>query len=141
MGFPFIVLGWMISEKKSKLHDISLRKTVMALLMTAALFVLEILAVVVTGVARSIVITIFLYPLVALIFILCLKIPMARYERAAAYCGAMSGIIYFIHPLVIFLLDRAGIVGNKMQFLLTTAICALLSGTVVFCQRRGRKTW
>lgn len=138
MGFPFVVLGWMISEKKDRLLSISMRKTIIALLVSFALFVLEILAVVVTGLARSIVITVFLYPLVVLIFILCLKLPLVKYKKLGAYCGTMSGIVYFIHPLIILLLDKAGIVGNKQQFLLTTAICILLSGSVVFCQQRWK---
>lgn len=139
MGFPFVVLGWLISEKKIQLLNIPLWKTVAAFLLNFALFVLEIFTVVVTGAARSIVITVFLYPLVALIFILCLKLPMAKYNKFAAYCGDMSGIVYFIHPLVILLLDRAGTDSNKMQFLLTMTICILLSGTVAFFQQQGRK--
>lgn len=138
MGFPFVVLGWMISVKKDRLLSISLRKIVAALLVTFALFVLEILTVVVTGFARSIVMTAFLYPLVALIFILCLRLPMVKYERFGTYCGVMSAIIYFMHPLVILLLDKAGVVGSKPQFLLTTFICILLSGSVVLCRQRWK---
>lgn len=139
MGFPFIVLGWVISEKKIGLLSISFSRTIIALLITFVLFVLEIFAVTVTGMARSVVITFFLYPLVALVFVVCLKHPMVKYEKLGTYCGTMSGFIYFIHPLVILLLKRVGIVANKLQFLLTTTLCVLLSAIVAFCQLKGRR--
>lgn len=138
MGFPFVALGWLISEKKNRLLNIPLSRITIAALVTFVLFALEILIVVVTGAARSVVVTVFLYPLVALIFILCLKHPMPEYKRLGIYCGEMSGIIYFMHPLVILVLEKAGIVNNKLHFLLTMVTCILFSGVVVMLRKRSK---
>lgn len=67
MGFPFTALGWMISEGKLKLR-ISKKHLLFATTLVALLFVAEIVAVTVTGMSRTIEITVFLYPLLFLCF-------------------------------------------------------------------------
>ena len=71
MGFPFTALGWIISEEKLKLR-ISKKHLLFATTLVAMLFVAEIVAVTVTGMSRTIEITVFLYPLLFLLFQICL---------------------------------------------------------------------
>lgn len=132
MGLPFIVLGWMIAEEKERIANITIERTVRTLIVIAGAYITEIAAVVLTGVARSVVITVFLYPLVAILFILCLKCPLIRYKKLGRYCGSMSGIIYFIHPLVVLLLMKVEVTDGKLLFVLTTLSCLVISSVTVW---------
>lgn len=136
MGFPFILLGMMISKRKDALEDVPVCKIFICLVITAVLFVAEILVVVITGIAQSIVITIFLYPLVALLFVMCLKQPLQQYKRLGAYCRSMANTLYFIHPLIILVLGKTVAPGNMLLFILTTVICLLIGVPVAYCKQR-----
>lgn len=75
MGFPFTALGWTISQGQLKLH-IPKKYLLIATMLVALLFVAEIIIVTVTGMSRSIEITVFLYPLLFLLFQICLAYPI-----------------------------------------------------------------
>lgn len=135
MGLPFIVLGWMIASKKDRVVKMPIIRIGTVLIVTAVVYMMEIAGVVLTGVARSVVVTAFLYPLVTMIFILCLKCPLIRYKKLGRYCGSMSGIIYFIHPLVILLLMKVEVTDGKLLFVLTTLSCLVISSVTVWIRQ------
>ena len=124
MGFPFTVLGWTISEGKPKI-TLSRKQLLRSTALIAFLFVAEIIAITCTGMSKSVVITVFLYPLIFLIFKLCLVYPLADKAGLASTCKDAANFIYYWHPIIILVLRRA-IDANFPLFLATTAICLLL---------------
>lgn len=124
MGFPFTALGWTISENTTRLRLTGRKLLSMTVLMTV-LFVVEIVVVTTTGLSKTVVITIFLYPLVYLLFQLCLAYPLMGKSEIALACRDTANFTYFWHPLVILALDKL----IRMRFLLfaaTTAVCLIL---------------
>lgn len=130
MGIPFVVLGWTIAEGRLKTHFTRRTSSVAALGVTAIIFVIEIVVVTITGISRSIVITIFLYPLLYLIFQLCLAYPLASQTPIAFKCKSVANFTYFWHPVAILFLRE--IIHNR--FLLFTAVSAacILLGYVFY---------
>lgn len=124
MGFPFTALGWMISEGKLKLR-ISKKHLLFATTLVALLFVAEIVAVTVTGMSRTIEITVFLYPLLFLLFQICLVYPLEGKGKIASACRDTANFTYFWHPVVILALRKV-VNANFFLFTITTAICLLL---------------
>ena len=124
MGFPFTALGWMISEGKLKLR-ISKKHLLFATTLVALLFVAEIVAVTVTGMSRTIEITVFLYPLLFLLFQICLVYPLEGKGKIASACRDTANFTYFWHPVVILVLRKV-VNANFFLFTITTAICLLL---------------
>lgn len=74
MGLPFTVLGWVISEDRPK-FSLTRKRLLFTTGLIAALFVAEIITVTVLGVSKTIVITIFLYPLLFFFLICAWHIP------------------------------------------------------------------
>ena len=124
MGFPFTALGWTISEGKLKLH-IPKKHLLFAATLVALLFVAEIVAVTVAGMSRTIEITVFLYPLLFLLFQICLAYPLEGKSKLASACRNTANFTYFWHPLVIFALRRV-VNANFLLFAITAAVCLLL---------------
>lgn len=124
MGSPFTVLGWTISEDKLRI-TLTRRQLRFAAGLIAALFAAESIAVAVSGVSRTIVITAFLYPLLLLLFNLCLAYPCKKQKRLAAVCKDTANIVYFWHPAVILMLSQI-IADSFLLFLVTTVICLLI---------------
>lgn len=139
MGFPFTALGWMISEGKLKLC-ISKKHLLFATTLVALLFVAEIVAVTVTGMSRTIEITVFLYPLLFLLFQICLVYPLERKSDLASSCRDTANFTYFWHPLVILALRRV-VNANFLLFTITTAICLLLGFGYHSLKNRRRLTY
>ena len=121
MGFPFTALGWVISERKLKLH-ISKKHLLFVIALVALLFVSEIIAVTVTGMSRTIEITLFLYPLLFLLFQICLAYPLEGKSKLASACRDTANFTYFWHPLVILALRKTIDVGFLL-FVITAAVC------------------
>lgn len=139
MGFPFTALGWMISEGKLKLR-ISKKHLLFATTLVALLFVAEIVAVTVTGMSRTIEITVFLYPLLFLLFQICLVYPLERKSDLASSCCDTANFTYFWHPLVILALRRV-VNANFLLFTITTVICLLLGFGYHSLKNRRRLTY
>lgn len=125
MGFPFTALGWTISQEKLKLH-IPKKNLLFAAMLVALLFVAEIIIVTVAGMSRSIETTVFLYPLLFLLFQICLAYPLEWKSRLASFCRDTAYFTYFWHPLIILVLRRV-VDANFLLFVITTAVCLLLS--------------
>lgn len=124
MGFPFTALGWVISEGKLKLH-IFKNHLLFATALVTLLFIAEIVIVTVTGMSRSIEITVFLYPLLFLLFQICLAYPIEWKSRLASFCRDTAYFTYFWHPLIILVLRRV-VDANFLLFVITTTACLLL---------------
>lgn len=125
MGFPFTALGWTISEGKLKLH-ISKKPLLFATTLVALLFVAEIVAVTVTGMSRTIEITVFLYPLLFLLFQICLAYPLEGKSKLASACRDTANFTYFWHPIVILALNK--LIGMGFLLFAATAAVCLISG-------------
>ena len=139
MGFPFTALGWMISEVKLKLH-IPKKHLLLAATLVSLLFVAEIVAVTVTGMSRTIEITVFLYPLLFLLLQICLAYPLEKKSRLASGCRDAANFTYFWHPLVIIALRRV-LDANFLLFAITTAVCLLLGFGYHSLKNRRRLTY
>ena len=139
MGFPFTALGWIISEEKLKLR-ISKKHLLFATTLVALLFVAEIVTVTVTGMSRTIEITVFLYPLLFLLFQICLAYPLERKSDLASACRDTANFTYFWHPLVILALRKV-VNANFFLFTITTAICLLLGFGYHSLKNRRRLTY
>lgn len=124
MGFPFTALGWTISQGQLKLH-IPKKYLLIATMLVALLFVAEIIIVTVTGMSRSIEITVFLYPLLFLLFQICLAYPIEWKSRLASFCRDIAYFTYFWHPLIILVLRRV-VDANFLLFVITTTACLIL---------------
>lgn len=124
MGFPFTALGWIISENTTRLR-LAGRRLLLMTVLTGVFFVAEIIAVTITGLSKTVVITVFLYPLLYLLFQICLAYPLSEKSELALSCRDTADFTYFWHPIVILALDRL----IKMRLLLfaaTTAVCLIL---------------
>lgn len=139
MGFPFTVLGWVISERKLKLH-ISKKHLLFVTALAALLFVSEIIVVTVTGMSRTIEITLFLYPLLFLLFQICLAYPLEGKSKPASACRDTANFTYFWHPLVILALRRV-VDANFFLFAITTVVCLLLGFGYHSLKNRRRHTY
>lgn len=136
MGFPFTALGWMISEGKLKLR-ISKKHLLFATTLVALLFVAEIVAVTVTGMSRTIEITVFLYPLLFLLFQICLVYPLERKSDLASSCRDTANFTYFWHPLVILALNK--LIGMEFLLFAATAAVCLVSGIGYHSLKKHRR--
>ena len=125
MGFPFTALGWIISKEKLKLR-ISKKHLLFATTLVALLFVAEIVSVTVTGMSRTIEITVFLYPLLFLLFQICLAYPLERKSDLASACRDTANFTYFWHPIVILALNK--LIGMGFLLFAATAAVCLISG-------------
>ena len=139
MGFPFTALGWSISEGKLKLH-IPKKQLLFTATLVTLLFVAEIIAVTVTGMSRTIEITLFLYPLLFLLFQVCLAYPLEGESKLASACRDTANFTYFWHPLVILALRRVVNV-NFFLFTITTVVCLLLGFGYHSLKNRRRLTY
>lgn len=108
--------------------------------LVALLFVAEIVTVTVTGMSRTIEITVFLYPLLFLLFQICLAYPLERKSDLASACRDTANFTYFWHPLVILALRKV-VNANFFLFTITTAICLLLGFGYHSLKNRRRLTY
>ena len=127
MGFPFTALGWTISEGKLKLR-ISDKQLLIVTILTALLFAAEIIAVTVTGMARTIEITVFLYPLLFLLFRNCLTYPFEEKSRLASACRDAANFTYFWHPLFILALQKVFDKDKGLLLCAVTTVSCLIFG-------------
>lgn len=70
------------------------------------LWLAEIILVTHLNWSNNIVITVGLYPLVVITLSLLLEYPCSRYEQLAEKCHALADFTYYVHPLVIFVLQK-----------------------------------
>lgn len=120
MGLPFFMVGYLIYEIREIPKNINI-----TIMITAILFILEIVIVNKFKLQRDIVITFFLYPLVLQLFMLCLKYPLEN-VKFKINIGKLSSFIYFVHPLIIFILSKF-ILGKTILYFVTCCISTLIA--------------
>ena len=138
MGFPFIMLGWTIAEKKEKGFSVG-KRSFPVLVVVAVLFVAEIVAVTVSSVSRSVEITAALYLLIFLIMELCFACPLMPFVREAAVCKTTATVMYYVHPIVILLLHKA-IKSNFLLFAAVSAVCLILGFACFILMKKKRES-
>ncbi|WP_455544270.1 acyltransferase family protein [Intestinibacter sp.] len=124
MGLPFFMLGYLLNKIKTFKH---IKKI---LLLNIILFVIEIIIVNKFGLQNSIVISVFLYPLVATIFLTCVKNPMMNYGRYANISRLLSSFIYYIHPIIILLISNLKL-SQTFTYLLTCFVSTALGLLII----------
>lgn len=125
MGFPFVALGWALAEGKMKFRP-SLKQLLIVTALTAVLFVIEIIVVTITNMSRTVEITVFLYPLLFLLFQVCLAYPAADKRKLASACRDIANFTYFWHPLFILALSR--VIEVKFLLFVVTTVTSLFFG-------------
>lgn len=128
----------MISENTTRLR-LTGRKLLSMTVLMAMLFVAEIIVVTITGLSKTVVLTIFLYPLLYLLFRICLTYPFSDKSELALACRDVANFTYFWHPLVILALDK--LIGMRLLlFAATTAVCLILGFGYHSLKNRRRPT-
>lgn len=136
MGFPFVALGWALSEGKMKFRP-SLKQLLIATALTAVLFVIEIIVVTITNMSRTVEITVFLYPLLFLLFQVCLAYPAADKRKLASACRDTANFTYFWHPLFILALSR--VIEVKFLLFVVTTVTSLFFGLCYHFLKKRKK--
>lgn len=111
MGLPFFMLGYFIHLINDKLDEIKNNTLIKLLILTIACFILEILLVILLNVQNNIIITLFLYPLVGVVLMLCLRNPMHNISCYANYFKYVANCTYYAHPLF---MTAISIISNKI---------------------------
>ncbi|WMJ85821.1 acyltransferase family protein [Anaerocolumna sp. MB42-C2] len=104
MGLPFYILGYWINIFENK---ISIKKLNIKLIICIVMFLLEIYFVVNFKIQKSIVITIFLYVLLAFVMIFLLKHPFFEKSKSARIMRGIGNFIFYTHPLYIMIITKA----------------------------------
>lgn len=130
MGLPFFMVGYLIYYIKEVPKNINF-----TIIITAILFVLEIVIINKFDLQKDIVITFFLYPFVVQIFMLCLKYPLENI-KPKINIGKLSSFIYFVHPLIIFILGKS-ILGQTLLYFVTCFVSTLVA--LIFIKLDNKK--
>ena len=101
MGFPFFVSGIFLNIPQS------LQNTKKRWLLSLIGFLTEIAFVVGLRLQSSIVVTVFLYPLVIYTVKMLLWYPMPQYEKLGRITRSLASYTYYVHVLVIWVITEA----------------------------------
>ena len=133
MGLPFFLLGYIIIKLYPKLDKIKSKVLILAFCLIFALFLAEIFIGKALNLQANIIMTVFLYPLLALVLILCLRYPLPQWELTARFCKVSANFMYYSHPLYMFIMSRAFTrlfdltLSGTAEFLLTCLLTVLSS--------------
>lgn len=105
MGLPFFMLGYFIQSINHKIYKIKNVILIKLLMLTIFFFILEIVFVNLLDIQENIVITVFLYPLTGIVFMLCLKNPMYNISNYSNYFKYTANFTYYAHPLFIIVIS------------------------------------
>lgn len=112
MALPFFMMGYFLPK-------ISDSKISIKVVLTAVLFVGEIIVVNMLGLNVNIIETIFLYIFLVYVMVWILHHPQSEKKRAGQICRYLAGFVYFSHPLFIIIITRIGIEKNTIVFMLS----------------------
>lgn len=122
MGIPFFVLGYFVKHlEKKESNKGALFKTCLF----GSLFIGEILLVNITNIQRNIITTVFLYLFCMYVMILLLKNPLRQYSELAKKTRLIANYTFYIHPLIIWILELFKQWDNTILFILTSLICVV----------------
>lgn len=113
-GVPFFMLGYFIQSINYKLDKIKNDTLIKLLIVTTFFFILEIILVNILKMQENVFITVFIYPLIGIILILCLKNPMDNISSYGNYLKYTANFTYYAHPLFIKGIDILSIIINKI---------------------------
>ena len=125
MGLPFFVSGYFVNKLQNRTREKSLT---IAMVIAILLFVFEIILIQVFSLGKSIVITVFLYPIVIIVMLLLMKHPLSSCSSRAAKCRSLANYTFYIHPLFILFLtsvfENFGFqIWNIGMYCLTVVLC------------------
>lgn len=129
LSVPLFMMGYFIPAimKKFKINWIHI-------IMIFIPFVAEIALVNYFSLNRDIIITIFLYPLTAVVFITLMNNPMPNFNRCGAFCKKMSDFIYCVHPIniTVFALMKKGLNFDciNLWLFIFTLLTSVLEGII-----------
>lgn len=133
MGLPFFLLGYILIKLYPKLDKIKSKVLILAFCLIFALFLAEIFIGKALSLQANIIMTVFLYPLLALVLVLCLRYPLPQWELTARFCKISANFMYYSHPLFMFIMSRTltGLfdltLSGTAEFLLTCLLTVLSS--------------
>lgn len=105
MGLPFFMGGYFIHRFKAKIDLIKNKKLIYLFSILLVAFIGEICTVISLELQENIIITIFLYPLTLIIFILCLKNPLENLIHMDKKFKIIANFTYYSHPLFITIIS------------------------------------
>lgn len=135
MGLPFFLLGYILIKIYPKLDKIKSKALILAFFFTLVLYLAEIFTGKILKLQSNIVMTVFLYPLLALVLILCLRFPLSKLNVTASFCKVGANFMYYSHPLYMFIIQKvlarffSLTLSNTLEFLIicsTTVISAYI---------------
>lgn len=131
MGLPFFMLGYFLNVHKTKIIGVRNKFVLGGGLATFIIFVLEIIIVVTMQIEKEIIVTFFLYPLVAVIITTLLKNPMRRFDKFGGTLRRIANFTYYIHPLIIIILKGLAkycivLSTPTVVFFITTVFCTVV---------------
>ena len=148
MGIPFFSAGMIVDKVRALISKYVNKKKVYAILLSVAiiLWLVEILLVNFFNLSDNIVITLGLYPLVAVTIAMLIEYPCPQYAKLAGLCHNLADFTYYVHPLVILFLQMlASAVSISLDhtplFILTVVLSACVGRAVYMCRSKliGRK--
>lgn len=137
MGLPFFLLGYVLSIINPKLSKVNSNTLVCAYIITAIFYLSEIFILGALRLQTNIVITVFLYPLLALAMLLCFRFPLPHLDTHAKFCKISANFMYYSHPLFMFVFAKAFTrlfsfkLSNTPMFLLV-CIAAVITSLIIF---------
>lgn len=99
MGLPFFMLGYYINKIQEKIIRVKNLNFIYIYILITILFILEIFTVIILNIQDNIIITIFLYPLTAIIFCICLKNPLENLFYLDNNFKVIANFTYYSHPI------------------------------------------
>ena len=126
MGVPFFGLGYIIDRLKVGLIVMEGRKRFAILIFLILLYLSEMMMVRLLSCYDNIILTLFLYPLVACIMSILLIYPLSNYIQLGLYSRITSQYMYYFHPLLLFLVSGIKALPNTFLFLITIAFFLLV---------------
>ena len=137
-GIPFFALGGMIGEVKDRVLEKGNGWIKKWLCIVAVLYLAEKAFVIYAHLQDNVVLTVFLYPLTAVILIYLLNHPMLGKENISNKARLCANFMYYMHPAFILIFSRLCTVSGAILF--PIAVVAMLAGGwVLGLSKMGRK--
>ncbi len=135
MGLPFVSLGFFINNNIERIKNLKNSKLLISLILIIILFILEIAYVYILKLQINIFVTIFLYPLVAIIFSIIIKIENQnkKFNTLCLNLKESADTTYYWHPIILIVLNDVFYMIFNFQiptiisFITTISLCLLIS--------------
>lgn len=138
MGLPFFMLGYFINILEEKYKDVINNRSLVSLgIIIGLLFLFEIILVIKFNLQVNIIITLFLYPLLAIVMMILLNNPLHEKKELAYKSRLIASFIYYSHPIFIMFLTISSkeILSIQMTetplFLLTIFLTIIVGGRLI----------